>query len=90
MAFVVVTSDMCWGIGDTEKEAVRNSRTKKGSSRVIWEFDDSVNIDDLWVDMMGNVRWEGGNDNPIVNKWHIEGGKREQQTLRRAETPTDA
>jgi hypothetical protein len=66
VAYLVQTSDWCWGKGHTLDEAIKSARaegskitrTGKKADYIVFEFDANVKYDTIFVDQMGSSRWE--------------------------------
>lgn len=81
MPFVVVTSDLHWGIAPTEDVALLHALSAgahRSSDRYVVELNDSVPVDSVRVNVMGDVYWDAGDRDAVVNRWLVEGGKRRQ------------
>jgi phosphoribulokinase len=91
-AYLVQTSDWCWGKGTTLEEAIKSARaegskvTKTGRKidYVVFEFDDNVKYDSIFIDGMGSSRWEvhtpdeaAGFSQGLVTEWVHRNGKDE-------------
>jgi hypothetical protein len=89
-AYLVQTSDWCWGKGRTLDEAIkvcrgegsRITKTGKKVDYIVFEFDSNVKYDSIFIDQMGSSRWEvitpsepRNFSEGLVNDWIHKDGK---------------
>ena len=87
--FLVQTSDWCWGKGATLDEAIKVTRsmgskvtrTSRKVDYIVYEFNDEVKPDTVFIDGMGSCRWETvephpeSNSHGLVREWIRQEGK---------------